>query len=88
VRPASRVSPVAVCARLKRAPSHGLAAQPIEFFAFVGGQAVAAQTLIGRCLLDPFPDRIGSKLELARQVVHLPPASPTRRFAAGTPGNW
>jgi hypothetical protein len=36
-----------------------LVAQAVEFLAFAGGQAVTAQTLIERGLLDPLADRIG-----------------------------
>src|SRR6202165_6144186 len=45
----------------------------MELLALGRGQAVAAQTFIERCLLDPFPDRVGRGLELARQLIDATP---------------
>src|ERR1700680_214543 len=45
----------------------------MELLALGRGQAVAAQTFIERCLLDPFPDRVGRGLELPRQLIDATP---------------
>jgi hypothetical protein len=43
--------------------------QPVKLRAFIGGQAVAAQTFIACCLLDPLANGIGGRLELASELV-------------------
>ena len=52
-----------------------LAPEPIELFVLGRRQSVGAQTFIERSLLDPFADRIGRWLELARQLVDAPPGA-------------
>src|SRR6202795_2728080 len=62
-----------------------LAAQPIEFFAFGRGQAVAAQSFLESSLLDPLADRLNCRFEFTRQRGDAAPRAPTQRFDAGIP---
>ena len=60
-----------------------LSAQPIEFYAFRGGQAVAAQTLIEFRVLDPLTDRLDRGFEFTRQLAEV--AAGTRQFDDSPP---
>src|SRR6202140_3105450 len=60
-----------------------LPTQPIEFFAFGRGQAVAAQFFIESSLLDPLADRLNGRFEFTRQRGDAAPAA--RQFNDSTP---